>query len=124
MYISPNLNNNYKSKDDHNIKRSERSKRRGFGTNLATVAPGFEARGEGARGGEIGASEGVLERELDRLRVRGGGGGGVGIRSPATRRGSTRVYVLEIGGSEPFELLVVLWEELIGLERVGRRRRP
>lgn len=120
--MSPKLNNNYKSKDDHNIKRSERSKRRGFGANLATVAPGFEARGEGARGGEIGASEGVLERELDRLRVRGGGG--VGIGSPATRRGPTRVYVLEIGGSEPFELLVVLWEELIGLESVGRRRRP
>lgn len=59
----------------------------------------------------------MLESELDRLRI--GRREGVRIRSPADRCANW-IEVLEIGGTGPLKAkLVIVLEELIGLEVSG-----
>lgn len=85
------------------------------------MGPGLEPGGEGPGGGEIGVTEGVLERELDRLGIRGGSRRREIKIGPPPGWRAGRAWVVKIGGaggSFEAELLVVL-EELVGLE--GRR---
>jgi len=63
---------------------------------LSAMAPRLKASSDGAGGGEAGVAEGVLEIELDRLRIWGkGDGGGIEIRlaTNLSWRQEGKVYV-------------------------------